>query len=183
MQKLKHNLVVNLDFCFASPSHVFFGMQFKEGGELYRHLRKTGTFTEEAAKFYACQILMALCYLHENDIMYRDMKPENILLDKEGNACLVDFGISKIMNQTTSTHSYVGTPDYVAPEILTQKGHNKSVDVWCFGILLFEMVSGHVPFFNKNQSLMLRSIIQSELKFPANFKHSSELRDLIAQVV
>jgi serum/glucocorticoid-regulated kinase 2 len=181
MQRVKHPLVVNLEYCFASPSHVFFGMQFKEGGELYRHLRKCGTFSEEATRFYAAQILCALCYLHDNHIMYRDMKPENVLLDGQGNACLVDFGISKVINPKTSTNSYVGTPDYVAPEILTQKGHNKAVDVWCFGILLYEMAIGHVPFYNKNQSLMLRSIIQSDLHFPVNFKHSPQLKDLISQ--
>ena len=183
MQKVKHPFVVNLEYCFASPSHVFFAMQFKEGGELYRHLRRHVTFPEETARFYACQIILALCYLHDNNIMYRDMKPENILLDKDGNCCLVDFGISKVISPKSSTHSYVGTPDYVAPEILTQKGHNKAVDVWCFGILLYEMVVGHVPFFNKNQSLMLRSIIQSELQFPVIFKYSVQLRDLISQVV
>lgn len=182
MERVKHPLVVNLEYCFASPSHVFFAMQFKEGGELYRHLRKNGTFTEDATRFYAAQILCALCYLHENNIMYRDMKPENVLLDKDGNACLVDFGISKVMNPKACTNSYVGTPDYVAPEILTQKGHNKAVDVWCFGILLYEMAIGHVPFYNKNQSLMLRSIIQSDLHFPVNFKHSPALKDLICQV-
>ena len=182
MQKLKHNLVVNLEYCFASPSHVFFAMEFKEGGELYKHLRKVGIFSEDVAKFYASQILVALCYLHENNIMYRDMKPENIILDKDGNSCLVDFGISKVMNPKTSTHSYVGTPDYVAPEILTQKGHNKSVDVWCFGILLYEMLTGHVPFYNKSQSAMLRSIINSDLQFPQNYKGSANLKDLITKV-
>ena len=182
MQKIKHALVVNLEYCFASPSHVFFAMEFKEGGELYRHLRKLGVFSEESARFYACQILMALCYLHDNNIMYRDMKPENILLDRNGNACLVDFGISKIINPKTSTHSYVGTPDYVAPEILTQKGHNKAVDIWCFGILLYEMVSGHVPFYNKSQSVMLRSIINSEVQFTSNYKGSLVLKDLITKV-
>lgn len=183
MQKIKHSFVVNLEYCFASPTYVFFAMQFKEGGELYRHLRKFNVFSEDVARFYACQIILALVYLHENNIMYRDMKPENILLDKDGNCCLVDFGISKVINPKTSTHSYVGTPDYVAPEILIQKGHNKSVDVWCFGILLYEMVYGHVPFYNKNQSLMLKSIIKSDLQFPSNSQHSSTLKDLIQQVI
>lgn len=82
--------------------------------------------------------------------MYRDLKPENVLLDEKGNACLADFGISKILDPKQSTKSFVGTPEYVAPEIILQKGHNKTVDIWCFGILLYEMAFGIPPFYNKN---------------------------------
>ena len=82
--------------------------------------------------------------------MYRDMKPENILLDEKGNIALADFGISKIIDKKELTKSFVGTPEYVAPEIILQKGHNKGVDIWCFGILLYEMIYGVPPFYNKN---------------------------------
>ena len=82
--------------------------------------------------------------------MYRDMKPENILLDENGNLSLADFGISKFVKKNEITKSFVGTPDYVAPEIITQNGHNKAVDIWCFGIILYEMMYGIAPFFAKN---------------------------------
>ncbi len=84
--------------------------------------------------------------------MYWDMKPENILLDDKGNAALADFGISKYLEENQRTFSFLGTPDYVAPEIINQTGHDKSVDVWCFGILLYEMIYGTPPFFNKEQA-------------------------------
>ena len=111
--------------------------------------------------------------------MYRDMKPENILLDDSGNACLADFGISKVLDKNQSTKSFVGTPEYVAPEIILQKGHNKAVDIWCFGILLYEMVYGLPPFFNKNHNVMLNWIVKLDPTFPKMIKISDDLMDLI----
>lgn len=118
MQKVNNPFVVNLEFCFANNTYVFFAMKFKQGGELYYHLRKTTRFNEKVAKFYAAQIISGLAYLHKQNIMYRDMNPENILLDEIGNCCLADFGISKVLEEGQSTKSFVGTPEYVAPEII-----------------------------------------------------------------
>lgn len=99
MEKVNNPFVVNLEYCFANPSYVFFAMKFKQGGELYYHLRKNTRFPEDTARFYASQIISGLAYLHSLNIMYRDMKPENILLDEKGNACLADFGISKVLDE------------------------------------------------------------------------------------
>ena len=107
------------------------------------------------------------------------MKPENILLDENGNACLADFGISKILEEGQSTKSFVGTPEYVAPEIILQKGHDKSVDIWCFGILLYEMVFGLPPFYNKNHNIMLNWVVKLDPTFPKIVKISDDLKDLI----
>lgn len=181
LEKVDNPFVVNLEFCFASPSYIFFVMDFKQGGELYHHLRKNTRFSESTAKFYGAQILLGLEYLHSIDIMYRDMKPENILLDAEGNASLADYGISKIVREGEKTKSFVGTPDYVAPEIVLQKGHNKSVDVWCLGIILYEMVYGIPPFYNKQQNVMLNNIIKKSPTFPKLVKVSPDLTDLISK--
>ncbi len=171
-----------MEYCFASPSYVFFAMKFKQGGELYHHLRKCGRFQESWIKFYACQILLGIHYLHSNNIMYRDLKPENVLLDENGNACLSDFGISKIVDSKQITKSFVGTPEYVSPEIILQKGHNKMVDIWCFGVLLYEMAYGIPPFYNKNQNMMLNWIVKLEPTFPKSIKISDELQGLISKV-
>lgn len=179
MEKVDNPFVVNLEYCFASPSYVFFAMKFKQGGELYYHLRKKTRFSEKTTKFYACQIISGLEYLHSLNIMYRDMKPENILLDAKGNASLADFGISKVLDIKDSTKSFVGTPEYVAPEIVLQKGHNKAVDIWCFGILLYEMVYGLPPFYNKNQNIMLNWVVKLDPTFPKMINISDDLKDLI----
>lgn len=182
MEQIKYPFVLNLDYCFSSPSFVFFAMKFQQGGELYHHLRKLLRFSEPVARFYACQILCGLIYLHSHNIAYRDMKPENILLDENGNCCLADFGISKIMEPASTTKSFIGTPEYVAPEVVLQKGHNKTVDIWCFGILLYEMVVGLPPFYSKNQNTMLNWIVHAEPVFPKLVPVSDELQDLIKQV-
>ena len=182
MEQIKNPFVVNLEYCFASPSYVFFAMKFKQGGELYHHLRKATRFEESSTKFYACQILSGLAYLHSMNIMYRDMKPENVLLDENGNACLADFGISKVLDPKETTKSFVGTPEYVAPEIIMQKGHNKSVDIWCLGILLYEMTFGLPPFYNKNQNVMLNWVVKLDPTFPKLVKITPELQDLIVRV-
>lgn len=179
LEKVDNPFVVKLEFCFASPSYIFFVMDFKQGGELYHHLKKRNRFSEKMTRFYAAQILLGLEYLHSLDIMYRDMKPENILIDKDGNASLADYGISKIIKEGEKTKSFVGTPDYVSPEIILQKGHNKMVDVWCYGVLLYEMIYGLPPFFNKVQSVMLNNIVKINPTFPKMIKVSDELQDLI----
>lgn len=182
MMTVKHPFVVNLEYFFVSPSYVFFAMRFKQGGELYHHLRKMGRFSEDTARFYACQVLLGLEYLHSKKILYRDMKPENILLDEVGNASLADFGISKELEDSAKTKSFVGTPEYVAPEVILQKGYDKTIDIWCFGVLLFEMVFGHPPFHNKNHNALLSMILKSILIIPKDVKVSDELIDLLEKV-
>lgn len=183
LMSVNHPFVVNLEYFFISPSYVFFAMKFKQGGELYHHLKKLGRFSEEVARFYACQVLSGLEYLHSKKILYRDMKPENILLDADGNCCLADFGISKELDDAVKTKSFVGTPEYVAPEVILQKGYDKAIDIWCFGVLLFEMVFGAPPFHNKNQSALLATIVKQPLAFPKHIAVSENLTDLISKVL
>ena len=182
MEQVNNPFVLNLEYCFMNPSYIFFVIKFKQGGDLYYHIKHNTRFAESIAKFYAAQILEGICYLHSLDIMYRDLKPENVLLDEKGNCCLADFGISKVLKPKEKTMSFVGTPEYVAPEIVEETGHNKNVDIWCFGILIYEMVFGNPPFYNNNKKELLDSIRDNKVEFPPMFKISLELQDLILRV-
>lgn len=179
MQSVNHPFVLKLEYFFSNPEYVFFALKFKTGGELYKYLSKQSRFNESVVKFYACQILLGLEYIHSLNIIYRDLKPENILLDENGNAVLADFGISKVINSENNTKSFVGTPDYVAPEVILQKGHNRMVDIWAYGILLYELAYGNPPFYNKSQEIMLGNILKNDIIFNSSVTVSKELKDLI----
>mmetsp|Transcript_28736 Transcript_28736/g.13303 ORF Transcript_28736/g.13303 Transcript_28736/m.13303 type:complete len:126 (+) Transcript_28736:786-1163(+) len=125
-------------------------MTYMRGGELFFHLKEANRFPEERAKFYAACIAMGLGYLHSMDIIYRDLKPENVLLDDLGYASLTDFGMAKYVPMGEQTNSFCGTPEYISPEILTGKGHNRQADWWSFGTLIYEMIVGIPPFYNQN---------------------------------
>ena len=120
------------------------------GGELFFHLNKLSKFTEDQAKFYFCEVLLGLEYLHDQDIVYRDIKPENILIDVDGHAKIADFGLSKVIPAQHHSYSFCGSPEYMAPEMLLATGHDRKVDIYCLGALLFEMLTGLPPFYNKD---------------------------------
>ena len=159
MQEVESPFIVRLYYAFQTDAKLYLVMDFMNGGELFYHLRKSGKFTESRAKFYAAEILLALDYLHQNDIIYRDLKPENVLLDSEGHIKLTDFGLSKEgLEQGKKTNTFVGTPEYLAPEIILGQGHDRCVDYWTLGALLYEMLSGLPPFQNKDRHKLYQTI-------------------------
>jgi len=146
------------------------------GGELFFWLKVENVFSENRAKLYAAEMILALEALHSYDCVYRDLKPENVLLDSKGHVRLTDFGLCKeqvrapgIMQGSESdgtTHTFCGTPEYLAPEILVNKGHGKAVDWWSLGTLFYEMIVGLPPFYDENKRKMYLKIMSAPLVFP-----------------
>ena len=153
MTKLNHPFIVKMHKEFQTDTKLYFVMDFLNGGELFFHLKKEGRFTENKARFYAAEVILALEHLHKNGVIYRDLKPENILLAGDGHLKLTDFGLWKtgVMGSNQS-FTFWGTPEYLAPEIITGQGHTKSVDWWSLGLLMYEMLSGSHPFKSKRKT-------------------------------
>jgi len=167
LMKIQHAFIVNLNYAFQTKDKLYMILDYINGGELFYHLKKEGRFAENRVKLYAAEIASALDHLHNLDIVYRDLKPENILLDSEGHICITDFGLSKQIEASESTHTFCGTPEYLAPEVLKGQGHGTAVDWWSLGTLLFEMLTGLPPFYAQNVNVMYTKILSGELRFPS----------------
>lgn len=160
--------LVGLKFSFQSAQELYFVTDYKSGGELFWHLQREGRFTEDRARFYIAELVLALEHLHKYDIVYRDLKPENILLDATGHVALCDFGLSKPdLGAGQLTNTFCGTTEYLAPEVLLdESGYSKLVDFWSLGVLLFEMCCGWSPFYAEETQQMYRNICFGKIKFP-----------------
>lgn len=167
---IHHPFIVGLNMAFQTADKLFFVLDYCSGGELFFHLGKVGQFAEDRAKFYAAQIVLALEYVHKRGVIYRDLKPENVLLDQYGNIRLTDFGLSKegVSDHSSGATSFCGTPEYIAPEVLLRQGHGRAVDWWSLGALLYEMITGLPPFYSRNRETMFEKIMNGELSFPNN---------------
>ena len=183
LQSIDYPFLCGLVFCFQTEERIYFIMPFLNGGELFQHLRKFRTFDEDKVRFYGAQIALALDYLHSKGIIYRDLKPENILMDEEGYLKLADFGMAKKLKDDEKAMSFCGTPEYLAPEIITMEGHDKNADWWSFGILLFEMLCGLPPFFVENLDKMYEMIKTSSIKFPKRIALSEDAKDVIRKLL
>ena len=183
LQTLDHPFLVGMIFCFQTEERIYFVMPFVRGGELFQHLRSEKIFKEDKVRFYAASIGLALDYLHNKGIIYRDIKPENILIGEDGYLKLIDFGMAKIVKENEKATSFCGTPEYLAPEIITGEGHNKSADWWSYGILIFEMLCGIPPFYCENTEKMYELITHAELKFPKRIQLSDSSKDLLRKLL
>lgn len=166
LKHVEHPFVVRLRYAFQSDYKLYLVMDYYNGGSLFVHLRKSKRFPENRACFYAAQLFMAIAHLHSLKIMYRDLKLENILMDSHGNIAITDFGLSKEDDQGST---FVGTPEYLAPELLssqrTASSYGKSVDWWSYGVLVYELIRGQTPFWDKNRRQMFQNILTGEPYF------------------
>jgi len=173
MLLLDHPFLVMLKNTYQDQHNVYFLLEACLGGELFTVLRKWRYFNEDTARFYIACVVEAFDYLHnELHIAYRDLKPENLVLDSDGYLKVTDFGFAKVLNGKTFT--LCGTPDYLAPEIVTGQGHDRAVDWWTMGILLYEMLSSFPPFFAERSIDIYRKIVVGKFKFPRYISHRAE---------
>mmetsp|Transcript_3971 Transcript_3971/g.4783 ORF Transcript_3971/g.4783 Transcript_3971/m.4783 type:complete len:243 (-) Transcript_3971:146-874(-) len=159
-------------------------MPFINGGELYKIFQEQKRFEESVVKFYAAQIIIAIGKLHEKGIMHRDLKLENVMVDETGYIKIIDYGLAKMLNDDEIATSYCGTPEYLAPEMVSSAGHDKTVDWWAVGIMIYEMMIGVTPFFNKNRKVLMSKIKHSRIVFPDRrtyrINYSDQCVDLIS---
>lgn len=168
MLQIDHVMIIKLIRTFKDEKRMYFLMEFVRGKDLFHALTELKTLREDAAQFYAACIVLMLEYLHDRKIVHRDLKPENIIIDDEGYPKLIDFGGAKIVEGRT--YSRLGTPYYMAPEIILGEGYGFTVDFWSLGIMIYEFLVGQCPFgANENDAYgIYKSILDHNLLFPEN---------------
>ncbi|KAG7314979.1 hypothetical protein KOW79_022282 [Hemibagrus wyckioides] len=176
--EVNHPFIVKLHYAFQTEGKLYLILDFLRGGDLFTRLSKEVMFTEEDVKFYLAELALALDHLHGLGIIYRDLKPENILLDDEGHIKLTDFGLSKeSVDHENKAYSFCGTVEYMAPEVVNRRGHSHSADWWSYGVLMFEMLTGMLPFQGKDRKDTMTMILKAKLGMPSYL--SSEAQSLL----
>ncbi|KAH9436888.1 hypothetical protein MCOR02_000552 [Pyricularia oryzae] len=183
--------ITNMLASFSDHDFLYIVLDYVPGGELFSYLRKYRRFDEDMARFYAAEIVLVLEYLHEaqDGVAYRDLKPENLLLDGQGHIKLVDFGFAKRLggrrdgdnSGTQETYTLCGTPEYLAPEVIHNKGHTTAVDWWALGILIYEFLTGYPPFWHQNPIEIYKQIVEKPVVFPQDPPISPNAQDIIRQ--
>lgn len=164
LSALNHPFIVTMAGTFQDPRYLYMVLEYVVGGEFFTHLRNAQRLDNSNARFYAAQVTLIFEYLHSQDFIYRDLKPENLLLDKTGYMKITDFGFAKRV--AFKTYTLCGTPEYIAPEVLLNKGHGKGVDWWTLGILTYEMLVGQPPFVDDDPMGIYQQILAGKVNFP-----------------
>jgi serine/threonine protein kinase len=180
MRAIEHPYIAKLYLALQDRKHIYFILELLQGGELFTHLRSRGKLSEQTARFYSAAVVYAFSTIHAKKIAYRDLKPENLVMDSKGYVKLVDFGLAKQL-LSGKTWTLCGTPDYLAPEIILNEGHDLAVDYWALGVLIFEMVVGAPPFYAEDPMEVYEKILSGNPAFPSYF--TKNLTDLIKKLL
>jgi len=183
LSTIVHPFIVNLEACFKDQTRLYFALEFVQGGEFFSLLRKTGVLEMPHCAFYTSQIVLVFLFLHRNRIVYRDLKPENLLIGLDGYLKLTDFGFAKCLINRKKTQTLCGTPEYIAPEILRNQGHGFPVDWWALGILLFEMFCGSPPFEDDDAMKIYKKILVGAFIYPSGVKVPSRATSFISALL
>ncbi|KAK2196637.1 bifunctional Protein kinase domain/Protein kinase-like domain superfamily/Protein kinase [Babesia duncani] len=164
---VNHPFIVNMLGTFKDDYYLYIAMECVLGGDFFTFLRKFDRLSSAEAMFYAAQVTLVFEYLHAHNIIYRDLKPENLLVDRNGYLKLTDFGFAKIVE--LRTYTLCGTPEYIAPEIILNKGHGKGVDWWTLGILIYEMLVGYPPFYDQDPIGIYKKVLSGKVPYPSYY--------------
>ena len=178
LSQINNPFLVKLYCCFQDNENLYFILEFVPGGELLFHLSREIRFDNLKTQFYTAEMIIALNFLHKNKIIYRDLKPENVLIDRDGHIKLTDFGLSKFCE--TKAFTICGTPYYIAPEVFNPKGYNDAVDWWSLGCIMYEMLAGEPPYIFDPKNIDL-SLYKKPIKLMNNF--TDEAKDLLQKLL
>jgi len=162
---VNHSFIVRLQYAFQTEGKLYLILDFLRGGDLFTRLSKEVMFTEDDVKFYLAELALALSHLHSVGIIYRDLKPENILLDSDGHIAVTDFGLCK-EGFEEKAFSFCGTVEYMAPEVVNRRGHDFTADWWSYGVLMYEMLTGRLPFQGEDRKETMNQILKAKLSMP-----------------
>ena len=187
LKDLDHPNILKMYEFFEDEKRYYIVTDICNGGEQFDEIVNRGKFSESDASLLMKLVLGSINYFHQNHIVHRDLKLENILVDMDGYLKIIDFGLAKMLDSGSMTRTYCGTPEYLAPEMILQSGHNFSIDWWALGILIYEMRIGVTPFFNKNKNLLLTKIQRAKVIFPDQEKYgldySQEFVDIVEKLL
>lgn len=175
LQRTSHPFLTSLKYAFRTPDRLCFVLEYVNGGELFFHLNRERRFSEDRTRFYGAEIVSALAYLHSKGIIYRDIKLENLLLDKDGHIKIADFGLCKEnMDDEATTKTFCGTPEYLAPEVLEDTDYGRAVDWWGVGVVMYEMIVGRLPFYSRDHDQLFTLILSEQVQYPPWMGHVTQ---------
>jgi serum/glucocorticoid-regulated kinase 2 len=182
MVRINCPFIVNIKFAFQDNINLYIITEFMQGGEMFFHLHREKRFSNEKTRFYVIEMILAIEFLHKNKMFYRDLKPENIMVDASGHIKLTDFGLSKMVKKhKDKAFTICGTPQYLAPEILSDEGYDGTVDWWSLGCVMFEMLSGKAPFRIPKGTYLSADLYKKKISLPDYV--TPEAKDLVSQLL